>query len=261
MTHRPLRRATAAAAVLSLSLVLAACGGDDAEEGTDDPTSSATTDSGDDDASETPDDETGGDDTEDDGQALGEDELEQALLTLDDLPGGYQDDPDDGDDDGGAFEGSCLEEIDDIFDADEEAETAYLLPGDAGQSGVRSVVQSYADEQQLVTAIQEFSETVAACPEATGTNEEGLAFDLQVESDQTVSLTGVDEQARVAVSGTITTGELELAVSYGYNAARIAGDLVIINTLDLGEIDAAIVEQTDELAQVSVDRLAEVTGG
>ncbi len=196
---------------------------------------------------------------------LDEDQLSTALLTVEDLPGGYVVDPDDSEDDGGGFEGSCLEAVGELtdqpeFDADEKAEASYVLEGDAGQSSVKSQVQSYADEQQVVTAISLFSEVVGACDSAQGTDADGFEYDLEVLSDQTVSLTGVDEQARVAINGTFSADGLELPVDIGYNVARIGNNLVIVSTLDVGEAGDGIVSQTDTLAQVSVDRLAEITG-
>lgn len=253
MNLTPLRRAIAAAAFISLSLSLTACGSDDAAG--NDPTSATSLST----SSEEPTDEAGG-------VVLDEDQLSTALLTGDDLPGGFVDDPDDGDDsDSGGFEGSCLEEVGKLtdqpeFDADAKVEAAFVLDGDAGQSSLKSQVQSYADEQQVVTAISMFSEVVGACESAQGTDADGLTFDLDVLSDQTVSLSGVDEQARVSIKGSIATEGLELPVDIGYNVARVGNNLVIVSTLDVGEAGDGIVPQTDTLAQVSVDRLAETIG-
>ena len=104
------------------------------------------------------------------------------------------------------------------------------------------------------------SAAFADCDSASGT-EDDFDYDVDVLSDQTVSLTGVDQQARVAIKGTFTSGDLELPVSIGYNVARVTGNLVIVSTLDLGEVGDGIVADTDTIAQISVDRLAEVTGG
>ena len=255
MILSPVPRVAAAASVLSLALALTACGTDEDEPG-DEPTAQET-------ASEAPDGpEPGGD-----GPVLSEDDLSAALLVAEDLPGGYVVDPDadDDEDDAAGFQGSCLGDVGDItdrpeFDADAKVEASFVLEGDAGQSSVKSQVQSYADSQQIVDAIALFSETVAECTTATGTDEQGFDYDLQLQSDQTVSLTGVDEQARVAVRGTLSTEGLELPVDIGYNVARIGNNLVIINTIDIGEVGDGIVASTDVVAQVSVDRLAEVTG-
>lgn len=249
MNPTSLRRATAAAVALALSLALAACGSDDSEP-TDDTTTAATTDEPTPDESAT---------------VLTEDEMTSALLTPEDLPGGYVLDPDDGDDSSNGFQGSCLEDVSNLtdqpeFEADEKVEASFVLEGDAGQSSVKSQVQSYADQEQVVTAIELFSSTVAACPTATGTDDDGLSYDLEVQSDQTVSLSGVDQQASVAVSGTITTQGLELPVDIGFNVARVGNNLVIISTLDVGEVGDGVVPGTETLGQVSVDRLADVTG-
>lgn len=264
MTLTPLRRASAAAAALSLSFVLAACGGDDSEEPTDEPSTAQSSDT-DDDTGDEPSEPT--EEPSDDGATvLDEDQLAGALLTAEDLPGGYVLEPDDGDDDDtGGFEGSCLEEIGELtdrdeFESEEEAEAEFVLEGDSGQSSVQSGVESYADAEQVSSAIALFSEAVAACTEAAGTTEDGLDYDLTVESDDTVSLSGVDEQARVAVNGTISTEGLELPVQIGFNVARIGNNLVNISTFDIGEVGGGIVSDTDTITQVSVDRLAEITG-
>lgn len=252
MTLIALRRGLAAATVLTLSLTLAACGSDDAPA--DDPTSAA--------PSETPAPEPI---DEADVTVLSEDDLSQALLTSDDLPGGFVDDPDDGEDDNTAFAGSCLEDVAVLtdqpeFQADEKVEASFKLEGDAGVSSVTSQVESYADPQQIVDAIRMFSEVVGACDVAVGSDGNGLDFDLEILSDQEVSLSGVDEQARVAVKGTISTNGLELPADLGFNVARIGNNLITVATVDIGEVGDGIVPQTDSLGQVSVDRLAEITG-
>ncbi|WP_323792739.1 hypothetical protein [Nocardioides sp.] len=257
MTLTPLRRHLAAAAVLSLTLGFGACASD--ETPADESPSSDT-------ASPEPSEDAEPSEEPADGEFLTEDELMPAVLTPDDLPGGFVLEPEEEDDeDSEAFAGTCLEEVGTLtdqpeFDADGEAEASYVLDGDAGQSSVKSQVQSYADQGQVETAIALFSEVVGTCSEASGTDPDGTTYDLEVLSDQTVSLAGVDEQARVAISGTFTSGELELPVSIGYNVARIANNIVVIATLDIGEAGDGIVPQTDVIAQISVDRLAEITG-
>ena len=255
MTLTPLRRIIAAAAVAPLSLSLAACGGD---AGSDAPTTGTGISSGTSSGTEAG--------TDEPAAILAEDQLASALLTVDDLPGGYTVEPDNEDDeDGGGFEGSCLEEVGDLtdqpeFDADEKAEASFLLEGDAGQSSLKSQVQSYADEEQVSSAISLFAEVVGGCTNAQGTDADGLEYDFEVLSDQVVSLTGVDEQARVAIKGSMSTEGLELPVDIGYNVARSGNNLVIVSTIDVGEAGDGLVPQTDTLAQVSVDRLTDVTG-
>ncbi|CAN5487347.1 hypothetical protein BH09ACT12_BH09ACT12_12830 [soil metagenome] len=262
VTSTPLRRrATVAAAVLSLAFALTACGSDGGDEEAADDTTSAASPEPTDEPTDAPTDEPSGDT----GAVLTEDEMTPALLTTEDLPGGFVVDPDDGDDSSTSFAGSCLEDISDLtdrpeFDADAKAEASYVLDGDAGQSSVRSQVQSYADAEQVVSAIDMFSAAVADCTSAAGTDDDGFEYDLEVLSDQTVSLTGVDQQARVAIQGTFTSESLELPLSIGYNVARIAGNLVIISTIDVGEVGDGIVSSTDTIGQISVDRLSEVTG-
>ena len=260
MTLIPLRRTAAAAAVLSHSLALTACGGGE-ESGTDTATTSTN-----EPAPETPAPEATTDAEESAGDAvLAEDELSSALLTAADLPGGYLDDPSVDDEESDSFVDSCLQDISNLtdqpeFDADEEAEAAFVLDSAGGQSSIKSQVQSYADEQQIVSAIAMFSEVVGACTKASGTDPDGTSYDLRLQSDQTVSLTGVDEQARVAVAGTITVKGQELPVDIGFNVARIANNLITVSTLDIGEVGEGIVNQTDTTAQISVDRLGEITG-
>ena len=256
MILSPVRRTAAAATVLTLSLALTACGSDDTDAQTPESSPSATP-GPTDEAGETG--ETGG------GPVLSEDELTSALLTAEDLPGGYVIDPDDEEEDSTAFEGSCLEVIGDLtdrpeFEADSEVEQAFTLEGDAGQSGAKNQGESYADSQQIMDAIELFADALTDCTSATGTDEDGFEYDLQVQFDQTVSLTGVDQQVRVAVRGTLSTEGLELPVDVGFNVARIGNNLITVNTLDIGEVGDGIVASTDVVAQVSVDRLAEVTG-
>lgn len=256
MTLTPLRRRLAAAAVLSLTLALGACTSEDSPA--DESPSSET-------ASPEETDEAEPAEEPADGDFLTEDELSPALLTTADLPGGFVEEPEEDEEESETFVGSCLEEVGTLtdqpeFDADGKAEANFVLDGDAGQSAVQSQVQSYADQDQVETAIEMFSDVVGACSEASGTDPDGTSYDLEVLSDRTVSLSGVDEQARVAINGTITSGELELPVNLGYNVARIANNIVIIATLDIGEAGEGIVPQTDAIAQVSVDRLAEITG-
>ncbi len=252
-----LRRAAAAAAVLTLSLTLTACGGGDSAS-TDEPSTPAPSASTDAAPSEESSASNGA-------TVLDDEQLSSSVLTADDLPDGYVDDPSADSESSDSFAGSCLQDISTLtdqpeFEGDTKAEASFVLDGDAGQNSVMSQVESYADEQEVVSAIAQFSDVVGGCTEAKGTDPDGTAYDLTLQSDQTVSLDGVDEQARVAIKGTITTGGLELPVYIGYNVARIANNIVVISTFDAGDVAQSIVEQTDALTQVSVDRLVEVTG-
>ncbi len=258
MTLTPLRRHLAAAAVLSLTLALGACTSEETPTGESPSSETASPD-------ET--DEAEPSEEAADGDFLTDDELSPALLTTDDLPGGFVEEPEEDEEESETFVGTCLEEVGTLtdqpeFDSDGEAKVSFVLEGDAGQSSVQSQVESYADQDQVETAIEMFSDVVGSCSEASGTDPDGTSYDLEVLSDQTVSLAGVDEQARVAINGTLTTpgGGLELPVNIGYNVARIANNIVVIATLDIGEVGEGIVPQTDVIAQVSVDRLAEITG-
>lgn len=259
------RRTTAAAAALALSLALTACGGDDADsdDASDDTASSSAAESPSSDAS--PSDDTGDTgDTGSTGTVPTEEELEAALLTSADLPEGFEVDPEDEDgEDQEAFEGTCLEAVGQFDEAlgaepDEEADVDLVVEGTTGQTGVMSQVEAYADPSPVAPAFAEFTEKLQSCTDVQTTNEDGLEIQLQIAYDDAVDLPDVDDQLSIEMTGSIASGGESFPVAYRYVVALAGSYISIVGTFALGEDSTGVLEQTPDLAALQVGRVAEL---
>lgn len=259
------RRTTAASAALLLGLGLAACGGGDDSDDASDAPSSASTQS--EQASE-PDASSASesDDTSDAGGVPSEDELAATLLTASEVPEGFTESPDDGEDDpDDTFEGTCLGDIGQFsdalgFEADSEAEVEYTYEADGGQSAVSSKVQAYADEAAVAPAFADFTDTLQQCTSVDTTDADGVTFALDIAYDDTVDLPGFDDQLQVDMTGTIASGGQSFDLSYNFVVGLSGPFVSIVGTYALGEDSTGVLDSTDDLAALQAGRVTDQLG-
>lgn len=240
------------AIVAVLGLVSGACGGEN------DPAERADTV---DDAAEV---ETGRDGNEE--EASGDVDVEQALLTLEDMPTGWTTSPDAGEDDEGAAE-FCAEL--DFSEREDEPDAEAEASFEGGEIGpfVTHLVARFGDgeAEKRFTALRE---AVDECGDFDTTDEDGTTITGQMSAVSFPEL--ADESLAMRLSGTVTTaadgelGELEFPM---------AGDLVFFRQGDAvaavfhlaidaaafggggGGLDSAI---TEDLARKAAEKLAAV---
>jgi hypothetical protein len=270
--RRTLSRLTAAPVALLLALSLAACGGDD--EG-DDPegeaTSAATsepaaTDSADapssastEESSEAPTDE-----PSEPSLGLTEEDLVPALIVSDDLPSGFEEiTPESDDSADNPFKGTCFADVQQFDEAlgsepTVEAETEFEQSTGDTQTTLNSKVALYDDPDAVAAKLPEYLQTIDACDSVKTTTPDGFSFELQVTTDDNLTVPGASQQARIDLSGTISGQGQTFPVSLTLVAAIVDGALSTTGTSVLGQPDSPI--DLDSLATLQGSRVQEVLG-
>lgn len=253
-------RTTAAAAALLLGLSLAACGGGDSgdsDDTVDDTPSSRTT--------EKPTTEATSEATETSpsGDVPSEDELTAALLTAADVPAGFTQSPDDDNADDTSLDGTCLADVGEFSDAlgfepDSESSIEFVAERQATQTSVTSKIEAYADPTAVAPAFAEFTDTLQSCTSVKTTDEDGVAYELQIGYDDSVDLPGAEDQLRVEMTGNITAGAESYALTYRF-VVGLAGPYVsIVGTYAIGDDTTGALDAIDDLAALQAGRVAEL---
>lgn len=220
---RPLRRSAAAAATLTLALALTACGGSDSDDESDDN------------------DDRGSEPTS---EVIPADELEEILLSAEDLGSGYQDDPDTEEDDD-TFDGTCFAaNFDDISGGPEsEASKRFAAESGEAQSFLKVSLESYEDADELAGWLEEYQASFEDCPSVQATSEDGVTFALDFDVDDTVSADGADQQLNIYAEGTVTLDSGTVyPIAFSAQAARHGNSLAavtqqVINSSTAGSLD------------------------
>lgn len=270
MTHTPSsslrRRTTAACAALLLGLALAACGAggsdDEADESPSASTSETTSESPSETATSEPVEPTESTGAEPAGDLPSDEDLQAALLTTADVPAGLTAQPDDGDDsdDEESFEGTCLADVGEFsdalgFEADSEAEVEYVTEDADGQTSVSSKLQAYADAAAVGPAFAEFTDRLQGCTEVTTTDDQGIDYQLQIGYDDSVDLPGAEDQLRIQMTGTISSGEQSFDVTFRIVVSLSGPILSVVGVSTLGEADPAVLDTIDDLATTQAERV------
>lgn len=240
MTTPLLRRAGAAASALAVSLVLVACGGD-----TDTNTSSPSTTS-----------------TPSQAAVPTEDDLAAALLTADDVPDGYTEAAPDESDNSTVFDGTCLADVADFkeqvgSDPVSEAKTEFTTQDASGQAQISSGISVYDDQAAVDAAFGAFYDSVKDCTNLSFTDDNGVAYEITVAIDDTVSLDGADQQLGITLDGTVTVGEQMLPIAFVFLLAQEGAATSAVGTSEIGG-SYGINDEVETLAQTQADRLADV---
>ena len=183
-----------------------------------------------------------------------------ALLTIDDLGVGYQEQPPDDDGDNEGMD--CLSRAARDFDnakAPTELEREFRKPGpaeDLSEVSVLTGFSSYAEKDRAETTLDELRGAMQDCRSAE--YEEGnatITFDIEVSDDKTSE--ALDQQVNVTLDGVITVGETELPLVIELRYFRIAnhGGTVSVSLLNAPDQSGEI----DRLLDLGVDRFVAAT--
>jgi len=233
LRRRPGRRRTSALAVLVAAAGLLVACGDGSEGGSGDSGDPATV-------------------------VLDDDQVKKALLTLDNLPEGWVESDEDGDDDEDAP--GCLANLDDLEGTDSESDASidFETDDEIGLPALTNGVASFKSERDVTEAMDTFRGAFEDCNHIDYTDpEDGTTIVLDFESDDETSSPEVDDQFNLTATGTITAG-LELPFGLWVSVARVDNHTttVMITDLDLGTADLL-----DPYTAIAVDRLVAVVDG
>lgn len=237
-TPAPFRRLAAVATLALVATTAAACSDDEGSGGSGG---------------------SGGSDGGDATTQLTQEQVEQVALTEENVGDGFtrEETPDENDNGDGP---GCLGEVGAITDGIEEAadinvEYSY---GDAGVPLVQSGASSFDDEAEFVDAFDQVKEILSGCTTITGTDENGLAYDLTVTYDDTAA-EGVDDQVHVEMTGTLSAEGDEATISQAITMARIGPNVVTLGMVDYGAPETIAAFGTYE--QIGLDRFVAVVNG
>lgn len=229
--RRPGRRRSSAAAVLVATAgLLVACGGGSEEGGSGGPGT----------------------------VVLDDDQVERALLTLDNLPDGWVESSEDDDDDEDAP--GCLANLDDLegTDSESDADIDFEAGDDIGLPALSNGVASFGSERDVTEAMDTFRDAFEDCNHIDYTDpEDGTTIVLDFESDDEKSSPEVDDQFNLKATGTIASG-LELPFGLWVSVARIDNHTT---TVMLTDLDLGTGTLLDPYTAIAVDRLVAVIDG
>ncbi|MCR6032699.1 hypothetical protein GGQ22_14825 [Nocardioides sp. zg-579] len=216
MLARPRRSAPVAGALL-LAAALTACGSGDSDD-----------DSG-----------TAGNGIPSEVVVLDQAQVDEAVLSPQNLGPGFTVDDDDPNDDPEAEDEDstglgCLAAVDDDLDQSAaKAEASYVAATELETPAISSGVSSYDSLDDVTERFERLRAALADC-EQIDVTEDGATFTLEVEHDEETSAEEVDEQLNISAIGSASAEGLELPVAIRLSAARIDNDVVFLSRFDLG---------------------------
>lgn len=192
---------------------------------------------------------------------VSQDTLERSLVSVDDLPRGYERTPSD-EVDGTADTGTCLDRLGGESDATgveaaREAQAEFTSsPTPRQQSQVFVGVAAFEDESSFRRSFDAFVEEAKSCRRARGTRN-GLTLDLRVRVDDEVTIEGADLQLTVTLSGRATYRGVRLDERFALIVAASGRELISAGVVDIGQGLPAgrATTLTRRLAQLQLTRL------
>lgn len=254
----PLRSLLASSlTVLVVAASATACGSDPDEGADGEPTSSAS-------ATPTDSSSESGEPTETESATtsgtLTAEQVEQALITEDNLGDGWLRDPEDDEDEEDEEDApGCIGEIGRLtrsLDKVEEAEASFSF-GAQGLPQVNSGVKTYADETALSDLFDQFQDEIAGCDSISFDND-GTSAELTLTPVSDLSGVAVDDQANLVAAGQLTTASGQTSPIYIYfSYVRVGSSIGVTGTTSLSEVTTA----HESWAAIGANRLAAVAAG
>ncbi|GGO73962.1 hypothetical protein [Nocardioides deserti] len=193
---------------------------------------------------------------------LDQEQVDQAVLSIDNLgPGFVVDEDDDSENGDDADEEAdtdlgCLDAVDDDLEESEaKAEVSYAAVNDLESPTVDSGVSSYGSVDDVTERFERLRTALADCT-SIEVSEDEVSFSLTVESNEETSSDEVEEQLNITATGTASTQGVELPVAMRLSAARVDNHVVFLSRFDLGA-DGALEPYTE----AAVGRLLAVLDG
>lgn len=198
---------------------------------------------------------------------LDQEQVDQAVLSIENLGPGFvvdeDDDSEDGSDDADEPETDlgCLDAVDeDLEEAEAKAEVSYAAVNDLESPTVDSGVSSYGSVDDVTERFERLRTALADCTDIEVSedevSEDEVSFSLSVDSDEETSFDEVEEQLNITATGTASTQGVELPVAMRLSAARVDNHVVFLSRFDLGA-DGALEPYTE----AAVGRLLAVLDG
>lgn len=192
-------------------------------------------------------------------------QLDEALLTVENLSPDFEVDEDsDDDDDEEGPDWGCL----DFEDMDEpeddpagdlpEGERDFAAKPEPGIPGIFQVVTALPEVEQAREGLDKFDAATSDCTSVDTTEEDGTRWRFDVEADHEAWADGIDEQVNLAATGTVELSGLELPLQIHMTIARIDNAVLLIGFFDMAD-DVGTTPR--DLVGAAAARLSSVLAG
>lgn len=198
-----------------------------------------------------------GDHGDEAGPPLTQEQLEVVVLTQGNLGDGWTGGEAPTEDDGtgpGCF--GAISTISDSLDPHEVAEyDVEYSYGDSGFPAVSSGAVSFAEEGPVADAFEEMKAALEPCTSVTGTDSDGLTWDVAVTYDDTVLSDATDDQINYSATGTISDDSgNSFELSLHASLVRIGRNVIDISTSDFEDRS----DLHADYVQIGIDRFVDV---
>lgn len=251
-------RSTALAALAAVALLAAGCSDDSGDaEAEETETVYVDQDGNPVDPPEVDEGDDPGDDDDEAGPPLTQEQLEVVVLTQENVGQGWTGGAVPTEDDGTAP--GCFGEVTAISDSLDQHEVAeYDVEYSYGDSGLPSVASgavSFAEEAPVAEAFEQLKAALEPCTSVTGTDSDGLTWDVTVTYDDIALGDATDDQINYSARGTISDedGNSFDVILYS-SLVRIGRNVIDISTSDVE--DRADLHA--EYVKIGVDRFVDV---
>ena len=197
----------------------------------------------------------------DDADLLSKAELTAALITLDDLGPGFEEDKSDDDDDDDADLG-CLNGLDKLDESKtkptRDSEISFEADSDLALPGVFSTVGTFPSEAKAAQVLTELTKAVADCKTVDVTDDDGFRLKLEVTSNTDEIDADATGQVNLEAVGTGSTQGVEFPFGLRFSAIQIGNQVTVVGYVNSVK---TIGGEADALLQRAFDRLAPVADG
>lgn len=186
-------------------------------------------------------------------------DLEQALLTVDNLGTDWVQQPDTGETtDGPEGTGTdCLDDAGELESIEPVEKASATFTWTAGTLSIANGIGAYEDPEQVSTQFDEAFANLEDCTEVSNQTKTAT-MEAEISTDRVASTDAVDQQINVEALGTYTAGDQSQDFAILITLAQVGANVTTVQTVGTsGEISTAHATYVE----IAVDRLAAVTDG
>jgi hypothetical protein len=192
-------------------------------------------------------------------------QLDEALLTVENLSPEFEvDEGDDDDDDEAGPDWGCLDfdsvggDDGDLSGGLPEGERDFAASDEPGIPGIFQVVTALPDEGAARAGLDQFDTIASDCESVDTTEDDGTRWQFDVRSDHETWADDVDQQINLNAAGTVELSGLELPLQIHLTLVRIDNAVIMLGFFDMAD-DVGTTPR--DLVGAAAARLASVLAG
>jgi hypothetical protein len=186
---------------------------------------------------------------------LSEDQLDDVVLSEDNVGPDFT--VDEGDDDDEPSPGclGALDQVDDVTDNANSSEVSYAADNDFGLPSVFSGAASFESTKKVTGLIDDLESAFDDCRQVNETDDDGTTYDLVISTDTEKTSAAGDQQLNIDVNGTIGSEGLSLPFNLATALVRVDNHLLMVAT---GDVDEEAIGLVEPLTEIAISRLQSV---